>query len=314
MMTDKMKSLHQPTSSLYAMVNVDYEGIFSAPSRAQIQPRAGPKARIKFHPVDEVKELSLKDILELSDDLLFDISDEDLSEPMHSSFRPTPFTRQDSGIRSSNMPSYPFEIPEPTPIAESVLLGMKRAREEAEACCSSSEGFPNATDSNYDEEEHRFRSYQMGQWEERYEELVQYSRKYGHCLVPHTFQENLALARWVKRQRYQYKLMKENKPSTMTQDRALALESIGFVWDSQAAAWGERLDELRLFRQSVGHCNVPSNYAENPQLATWVKCQRRQYKLFIDGKPSNMTQERINMLGSLDFRWELRSSKKARHS
>lgn len=177
-------------------------------------------------------------------------------------------------------------------------------------------------DNDYDEKnmtteekaahDRRFRPYQAGQWSEKFEELCQYRDKMGHCLVPHTFSENLALARWVKRQRYQYKLMVEGKSSTMTQDRVEALEDIGFVWDSQGAAWGDRLHELRIFKEEFMHCNVPSNYCENPRLATWIKCQRRQYKLYQEGKPSNMTPQRIHELERLGFEWELRSYKKAR--
>mmetsp|Transcript_18214 Transcript_18214/g.52629 ORF Transcript_18214/g.52629 Transcript_18214/m.52629 type:complete len:116 (-) Transcript_18214:151-498(-) len=38
------------------------------------------------------------------------------------------------------------------------------------------------------------------------------------------------LARWVKRQRYQYKLMSEGKRSTTTEERIRELERAGFVW------------------------------------------------------------------------------------
>jgi hypothetical protein len=155
----------------------------------------------------------------------------------------------------------------------------------------------------------RFRPYQAEQWFEKFEELLAFRKERDHCCVPHTFKENAALARWVKRQRYQYKLKAEDKPSTMTDERIVALENVGFVWDSHGAAWEERWIELREYRQATGHSNVPSNHPSNPQLATWVKCQRRQYKLFWGGKASNMTVERIATLESLGFEWELRGSK-----
>lgn len=75
----------------------------------------------------------------------------------------------------------------------------------------------------------------------------------------------------VKRQRYQYKLKNEKKPSTMTDERIVALEQVGFVWDSHGAAWLERWGELAEFQKEYGHANVPSNHPKNPQLATWVK-------------------------------------------
>jgi hypothetical protein len=106
--------------------------------------------------------------------------------------------------------------------------------------------------------------------------------------------------------------MKEGKSSAMTEDCVLALDDVGFVWDSQGAAWSERLEELRLYRSQFGHCNVPGTYLENPQLAIWVKCQRRQYKLHKDGKPSNTTVQRFKELDCLGFEWGLRSYKKSR--
>jgi hypothetical protein len=46
---------------------------------------------------------------------------------------------------------------------------------------------------------------------------------------------------------------------------------------------------------------------QNPQLATWIKCQRRQHKLLCDGKPSNMSLEQITDLANPGFEWTLRS-------
>ena len=161
-----------------------------------------------------------------------------------------------------------------------------------------------------EEDANRFRPYQSEQWSEKFEELCQFKTQKGHCCVPHTYNENPSLARWVKRQRYQYKLKNEGKQSTMTDERVVLLENIGFIWDSHGAAWEDRLNELKEYRQANGHCNVPSNYPPNAQLATWVKCQRRQFKLFWEGKTSNMTLGRIAELEKLGFEWELRCSSK----
>jgi hypothetical protein len=152
----------------------------------------------------------------------------------------------------------------------------------------------------------RFRPYQEKQWVELFQELLKFKKKLGHCFVPHTFEENQTLSRWVKRQRYQYKLNQEGRVSTMTDSRIRQLEDIGFVWDSHAASWQERLEELQEYVKENGDCHVPSNYPKNPQLATWVKCQRRQGKLFWNGRASNMTLERIDALNQLGFSWGMR--------
>lgn len=156
-------------------------------------------------------------------------------------------------------------------------------------------------------QEPRFRGYQETQWQEQFEELLKFKEAQGNCLVPHTYPENQILSRWVKRQRYQYKLKMSGKTSTMTDARIKQLEDIGFVWDSHATAWDNRLKELSDYREKHGDCNVPSNFPENPELATWIKCQRRQFKLFMAGnKNSSMTSDRIQALNALGFIWKVR--------
>lgn len=170
--------------------------------------------------------------------------------------------------------------------------------------------FSQNTNESEDDASKRFRPYQAEQWNEKFDELTAFRKEKGHCCVPHTFEENPSLARWVKRQRYQYKLKNEGKASTITDERIMALEKVGFVWDSHGASWMERWNELSDFAKEYGHANVPSNHTQNPQLATWVKCQRRQYKLFWEGKPSNMSLDRITKLEKIGFEWELRASHK----
>lgn len=133
----------------------------------------------------------------------------------------------------------------------------------------------------------RFKQFHEDRWDYMLSEMLEFREANGHCLVPHTFPANPQLARWVKRQRRQYKLMNDGKTSTMTPERAAVLEQEGFVWDSHDAAWKEKIGDLRRYRAQNGHTLVPSSYKPNPHLATWVKCQRRQYKLYL-GKTSQM--------------------------
>lgn len=156
----------------------------------------------------------------------------------------------------------------------------------------------------------RFRPYQASQWDIKFEELLKYKTKYGHCSVPHTFPQNPSIARWVKRQRYQYKLMVDGKASTMTERRAKTLEQAGFVWDAHNMAWEDRLGDLQQYLEANGDCNVPTIYPPHRQLATWVKCQRRQYKLFCQGKTSTINRARIQKLDSMGFTWRLRAPRR----
>jgi len=164
----------------------------------------------------------------------------------------------------------------------------------------------------YDEDndelnQHRFKPFHEEKWSLRYKELLEFHKENGHAAVPHTYPANPQLARWVKRQRRQFKLRRDNRQSTMTTERLDLLNSVGFIWDSHDVNWREKLDGLSQFRREHGHCNVPSNYRDK-KLATWVKCQRRQYKLYWDGKPSAMNPERILELEKVGFEWEIRST------
>eukprot|EP00529_Nitzschia_sp_RCC80_P016737 CAMPEP_0113451656 /NCGR_PEP_ID=MMETSP0014_2-20120614/6449_1 /TAXON_ID=2857 /ORGANISM="Nitzschia sp." /LENGTH=649 /DNA_ID=CAMNT_0000343015 /DNA_START=363 /DNA_END=2312 /DNA_ORIENTATION=- /assembly_acc=CAM_ASM_000159 len=178
----------------------------------------------------------------------------------------------------------------------------KQARKtNDEKANSSVDSDPTENDQYYQ----RFRGYQCEQWTEKFNDLVNFKTTHGHCQVPHAYKENVGLARWVKRQRYQYKLMMENKQSTMTSERVRLLEDIGFIWDSHASTWEDRLNELKEYAAVHGNCNVPSSYSGNPKLATWIKCQRRQYKLLQEGRTSNMTLERMKELEKIGFKWRV---------
>ena len=142
---------------------------------------------------------------------------------------------------------------------------------------------------------------QSEKWNKHFQELVQYHHEHGNFLVPHGWNQNPRLAQWVKRQRYQYKIKKRGKHSTLTDEREAALNSLGFVWDSHGATWEERLEQLVAFKIQYGHCNVPITFPDNQALAVWVKCQRRQAKLYWEGKKSTMTAIRMKRLSRLGF-------------
>jgi hypothetical protein len=159
-----------------------------------------------------------------------------------------------------------------------------------------------------EQQEHRFHCYQTKDWIERFQELILFQKQYGHCLVAPTLATNPGLGQWVKRQRYQYKLKQDGKHSTLIDDRELALERLGFVWDHRGAAWLEHWNRLCEYQQRNGHSNVPSSNGdpENRQLAIWVSGQRRQYRLHKRGDSSFLTPERIRKMESLDFVWNPR--------
>lgn len=67
-------------------------------------------------------------------------------------------------------------------------------------------------------------------WDQRFEELLQYKEVHGDCVVP---QSTPGLGEWVHRQRKDYKALKEGKPTKMTAARAIKLQDAGFVFDTR---------------------------------------------------------------------------------
>jgi hypothetical protein len=156
----------------------------------------------------------------------------------------------------------------------------------------------------------RSRKLQPENWQERFEELLQFRQKHGHFLVPNSFPPNQQLAQWVKRQRYQYKLKHSGHHSTLSNDREALLNSVGFVWDSHATLWFQRFQDLKNFQMVHGHCNVPPNY-HDASLGLWAKHQRRQFRLARKNLDSTLTEERFNALNSIGFDWNPRNLKES---
>ena len=147
---------------------------------------------------------------------------------------------------------------------------------------------------------------QKSAWMTRYEELIEFKQRHGHCNVPSDYSANKELGQWVHTQRKQYRLLQEGKQSSqMTNERISMLEEIGFIWDAQESAWMTRYEELIGFKQRHGHCNVPSDYSANKGLGQWVHTQRTQYRLQQESnQSSSMTNERISMLEEIGFVWD----------
>ncbi len=167
------------------------------------------------------------------------------------------------------------------------------------------EGEPHPSLCRRDKKKRRFRALKSEQWFQKFEELVRYRETHDDCPVPHNSPSHDSIAQWVKRQRYQHKLREEGKHSNLTDERKQALETIGFVWSTHGARWGDRFEELQLYLEQHGHCNVPKDYTVNRELAVWVKYQRRLYKMMMRGEqPLTLTPERIHKMNNIGFCWE----------
>lgn len=151
---------------------------------------------------------------------------------------------------------------------------------------------------------HKFRKL----WPTRFDELVEFKKKHGHCNVPYTYEPNTALGLWVVYQRHQYRRRYENKTSYITPERIEALNEIGFEWNLSNKfnkQWEERYDELVEFKKRYGHCNVSRDH-HNDVLGRWVSYQRSQYSKKLEGKPSYISEDRIEALNKVGFQWKVK--------
>ena len=108
----------------------------------------------------------------------------------------------------------------------------------------------------------------------------------------------------------------KGKPSWITQERIDQLEVIGLDFnDTQQkrdeAQWQSKLELLRNFQQHHGHCRVPQCYEiDGIKLGKWATTQRLEYKKHREGKPSSITQERIDELTAVG--WDFNDTKQKR--
>lgn len=150
--------------------------------------------------------------------------------------------------------------------------------------------------------------YMLDLWQQRFDELLKFKAKHGHCNVPQKYEQNRKLAIWVNTQRSQYKKMCAGEQTHMTIERVKTLEDVGFEWSPDLYLhdlWQKRYDELVEYKKMYGNCNVPKEYRDNKQLGSWVNTQRKQFKKLCDGKRTHMTAKRIDALEDIGFVWKI---------
>jgi hypothetical protein len=136
-------------------------------------------------------------------------------------------------------------------------------------------------------------------WENRYDQLVRFKKRFGHCNVPRNSRQYKYLSNWVRVQR-------RNKNS-MFNYRRKKLEMIGFIWQVRKdkdslyriteKLWNKWYKELVKFKRTHGHCIVTEKTSGNLQLAHWVSRQRH----FRHKMPEN----RRKILDKIGFVWRV---------
>lgn len=163
-------------------------------------------------------------------------------------------------------------------------------------------------------------------WNRHFQEMCEYKETHGNCLVPKQYTENRALASWVYNQRFQYKKKLEGQDVPLDDQRIKKLNEIGFCWKAKSDeewrvsdrvrrrensqdGWESKYERLVKFKEKHGHTLVPKQYKSDQSLSSWVFRQRRQYKFLMDGKPSSLSNDRLEKLKEIGFAFRVRSEK-----
>ncbi|KAL3941299.1 MAG: hypothetical protein SGBAC_004322 [Bacillariaceae sp.] len=150
----------------------------------------------------------------------------------------------------------------------------------------------------------------------RIEELKDFSRQHGHCRLPASYPENLPLKSWVNATRQKYRQQREGGRCTLTPKQIKELESVGFEWNLLEAkreetwnknllsvdTWNKHMNTLREFKETNGHCQVPSEYPENPSFGSWASQLRQECNGWEHGEETQLLlSENIAELRDVGF-------------
>jgi len=127
-------------------------------------------------------------------------------------------------------------------------------------------------------------------WETMFAALIEYKQRFGNCNVPRGWSENAALSGWVSLQRTR------KKRGQISARQLQKLNSLGFVWNIREGFWEEMFAALVEYKREHGHCDVPTNWSENRQLASWV-CNQRSRRALLG-------EDRMRSLNEIGFQWK----------
>ena len=130
-------------------------------------------------------------------------------------------------------------------------------------------------------------------WKESYEQVKAFYQKHGHFEITRSDPLHRSLGNWCATQSRSY------RKGTLHPGKVKLLNAINFKWREgvKTISWEERYENLREFKATFGHCNVPPDYS-NKHLADWITYQKRARK---QGKLAPQKEILLDELGIL---WE----------
>eukprot|EP00816_Leptocylindrus_hargravesii_P002630 CAMPEP_0196809950 /NCGR_PEP_ID=MMETSP1362-20130617/9825_1 /TAXON_ID=163516 /ORGANISM="Leptocylindrus danicus, Strain CCMP1856" /LENGTH=258 /DNA_ID=CAMNT_0042184801 /DNA_START=13 /DNA_END=789 /DNA_ORIENTATION=+ len=104
------------------------------------------------------------------------------------------------------------------------------------------------------------------------------------------------------------KIKKKSNKAKMKRPSSSKKKDLKLETDALGSLWINRYAELLEYREKHGDCLVPTFYATNKALGSWVFRQRQEYKKLMEGKKSLMSEARANALEKIGFVWSTQIS------
>lgn len=140
-------------------------------------------------------------------------------------------------------------------------------------------------------------------WMKRYNELVEFKTKFGHCSPSAKKIEEKSIGTWVLLQRM------DRKKNKLDDNKIKLLDNIGFVWNAEASkktstlkddVWLLKYNLLVEYKKKNNTTIVPQH---DKTLGRWVNDQR------VNFKRNKLTQFRIDKLNEINFVWDVKKLK-----
>jgi hypothetical protein len=153
----------------------------------------------------------------------------------------------------------------------------------------------------------------LNEWNNMFQQLLDYKAKHGNSQVPSVYSENPKLGNWVGKYRTLYRKWVESEGKTGDTVRIKRLESIGVFDDIKdgdklrrgmsPTCWDIMIGQLKEYIKQNGHARVPQTYKENLKLGRWVSRCRVTYRhhMRTDRKEGNLQRmKQLESLGVVD--------------
>ena len=131
-------------------------------------------------------------------------------------------------------------------------------------------------------------------WQGLYEQLRQFKKRHGHCIVGSRSPQDALLGAWVQRQR------DRARAGQLSPHRRRLLDRIGFCWNNEQRhedTWNRFVAKLAAFKKKSGHADVPCDWKGDRPLGLWLSNQR------VLRHRGWLSQERIDRLDQLGIKW-----------